>query len=139
LYAHSVEVALGTLEAFEGNIVMERKPDGSVDSFQSARNRPRWQYASFIAALCHDVGKLFEIEIKAGDRRWCPLQQTYSDFCRGTRKPLAVTWSRERRHGTHAVLNGFLFQHLLSPDDLEYLGLPRLVHVGENLVASHSR
>ena len=34
LDAHSVEVALGTLEAFEGNIMMERKPDGSVDSFR---------------------------------------------------------------------------------------------------------
>ena len=36
---------------------MERKPDGSVDSFRSSRNRPRWQYATFIVALCHDLGK----------------------------------------------------------------------------------
>jgi Putative helicase len=32
LYRHSLEVALKTLEEFEGNIIMERWPDGSVDS-----------------------------------------------------------------------------------------------------------
>jgi hypothetical protein len=61
LYRHSLEVGLHALEEFEGNIIIERKPDGSVDSFRSARNRPRWQYASFIAALCHDLGKVFDL------------------------------------------------------------------------------
>ena len=45
LYRHSLEVALKALEEFEGNMKMERRPDGSVDSFRSSRNRPRWQYA----------------------------------------------------------------------------------------------
>ena len=40
LYEHSLEVGLKALEEFEGNIIMERKPDGSIDSFRSARNRP---------------------------------------------------------------------------------------------------
>ena len=75
LYAHSLEVGLKALEEFEGNIIMERKPDGSVDSFRSARNRPRWQYATFIAALCHDLGKLFDLEVRGGEQRWCPLHQ----------------------------------------------------------------
>ena len=80
LYTHSVEVALGTLEAFEGNIIMERKPDGSVDSFRSSRNRPCWQYATFIAALCHDLGKLFDLELKVdgGDR--CPLSPELTEL-----------------------------------------------------------
>lgn len=139
LYNHSVEVALGTLEAFEGNIMMERKPDGSVDSFQSSRNRPRWQYATFIAALCHDLGKLFDLELKAEERRWYPLQQTYADFVRVDRKPLTVTWKAERQHGVHALLSCFLIHHLLSPEDMDYLGLPRLIHIAEILVGSHSR
>src|SRR5437016_14030340 len=75
LYRHSLEVALKALEEFEGNIIMERKPDGSVDSFRSARNRPRWQYATFIAALCHDLGKLFDLEVRGGEQRSCPLHQ----------------------------------------------------------------
>src|SRR6266496_844718 len=77
LYRLSLEVGLRALEEFEGNIIMERKPDGSVDSFRSARNRPRWQYASFIAALCHDIGKVFDLQVQAGDQTWCPLDQPY--------------------------------------------------------------
>src|SRR5439155_25551068 len=84
LYRHSLEVGLHALEEFEGNIIMERKPDGSVDSFRSARNRPRWQYASFIAALCHDLGKVFDLQVQAGDQTWCPLDQPYDDFVRRT-------------------------------------------------------
>jgi DNA relaxase TraI-like protein len=139
LLAHSLEVALSTLEAFEGNIIMERKPDGSVDSFQSARNRPRWQYASFIAALCHDLGKLFDVDVRAGDRRWCPLQEAYLDFADATRKPPSVSWRSDRQRGSHAVLSSLLLHHLLLSEDVEYLGLPRLIHLVETLNASHSR
>ncbi len=73
LYRHSLEVALKALEEFEGNMMMARRPDGSVDSFRSSRERPRWQYATFIAALCHDVGKLFELEVRGKRETWCPL------------------------------------------------------------------
>lgn len=139
LYTHSVEVALGTLEDFEGNIIMERKPDGSVDSFRSSRNRPRWQYATFIAALCHDLGKLFDLELKAEERRWYPVKQTYADFARVDRKPLTITWKANRQHGAHALLSCFLIHHLLSSEDVDYLGLPRLIHIAEMLVGSHSR
>src|SRR5438105_883938 len=75
LHRHSLEVALKALEEFEGNIIMERRTDGSVDSFGSSRNRPRWQYATFIAALCHDLGKVFDLEVRGGEQRWCPLHQ----------------------------------------------------------------
>lgn len=34
------------LEEFEGDMKVERRPEGSVDSFRSSQNRSRWQYAS---------------------------------------------------------------------------------------------
>jgi hypothetical protein len=34
------------LEEFEGNMKVERRPEGSADSFRSSQNRSRWQYAS---------------------------------------------------------------------------------------------
>jgi hypothetical protein len=74
LHRHSLEVALKALEEFEGNIIMERRTDGSVDSFGSSRNRPRWQYATFIAALCHDLGKVFDLLLRV----W----QAHQDACR---------------------------------------------------------
>jgi hypothetical protein len=139
LYQHSLEVGLRALEEFEGNILMERKPDGSVDSFRSARNRPRWQYATFIAALCHDLGKVFDVHALAGDHTWCPLHQPYSDFVRRARKGLAVSWRPEREHGAHAALSSLLLHHVLSTNDVEFLGVPRLVHLTDCLSESHRR
>lgn len=40
LHQHSLEVALKMLEEFKGSIIMERRADGSVDSFQTARAQP---------------------------------------------------------------------------------------------------
>lgn len=137
LYAHSLEVGLKALEEFEGNIIMERKPDGSVDSFRSARNRPRWQYATFIAALCHDLGKLFDLEVRGGEQRWCPLHQPLAEFHRRARKPVTASWRAEREHRMHAVLSCLLLHHVISCEDVNYLGLPRLVHVAACLSETH--
>src|SRR5579884_834446 len=94
LYRHSVEVALKALEEFEGKMEMERRPDGSVDSFRSAHNRSRWQYATFIAALCHDLVKLFDLEVKGKGQTWCPLHEPYDAFGHRTKTPVARLMQR---------------------------------------------
>jgi hypothetical protein len=139
LYQHSLEVALRTLEEFASTPITERRPDGSADSFQSSRNKPRWQYATFIAALCHDVGKLFEMDLRIGDTRWHPFAQPYLEFVRHNRKSPALTWKPERQHGDHALLSpALLFRHLLTPDDIDYLGEPRVKRIIATLVGGHS-
>jgi hypothetical protein len=139
LYQHSLEVALRTLQEFAGTTITERLPDGSVDSFQSSRNKPRWQYATFIAALCHDIGKLFEMDLRIGDARWRPFAQPYLEFVRHNRKSPTLTWKPERQHGDHALLSpALLFRHLLTPDDIDYLGEPRVKRIITTLVGSHS-
>src|SRR5437588_6316613 len=137
LYRHSVEVALKALEEFEGSMKMERRPDGSVDSFRSSRNRPRWQYATFIAALCHDLGKVFDLEVQGKGEMWCPLHERYCEFGRRTKTPVA-SWRCEREHGAHAKLSGWLLHHVLSIEDILYLGLPRLMHLASCLSEGHS-
>jgi len=137
LYRHSLEVALKALEEFEGNIIMERRPDGSVDSFRSSRNRPRWQYATFVAALCHDLGKLFEFEVRGKGETWCPINQPYAEFGRRVKAPVA-SWRPEREHGAHARLSGLLLHHVISREDIAYLGLPRLMHLASCLSDGHS-
>lgn len=137
LYRHSIEVALKALEEFEGGIKMEQRPDGSVDSFRSSHNRPRWQYATFIAALCHDLGKLFELEVRGKGETWCPLDEPYAQFGRRTKTPIA-SWRPEREHGAHAKLSSFLMHHILSRADITFLGLPRFVHLASCLSDAHS-
>jgi hypothetical protein len=137
LYRHSLEVALKALEEFEGNMKMEQRSDGSVDSFRSSRNRSRWQYATFIAALCHDLGKLFELDVRGRGEMWCPLDEPYAQFGRRTKKPVA-SWRPEREHGAHAKLSSFLMHHILSRADITYLGLPRFVHLAACLSDGHS-
>src|SRR5258708_8889946 len=137
LYQHSLEVALKALEEFEGNMKMERRPDGSVDSFRSSRNRSRWQYATFTAALCHDLGKLFELDVRGKGETWCPLDEPYAQFGGRTKTPVA-SWRPEREHGAHAKLSSFLMHHILSRADITYLGLPRFVHLATCLSDGHS-
>jgi len=138
LCQHSLEVALRTLEEFAGMPIKERRTDGSLDSFQSARNRPRWQYAAFIAALCHDIGKLFEMDLRIGDTRWRPYTEPYMDFVGRNRKSPTLNWKAERQHGEHALLScALLFRQLLTPDDFDYLGEPRVRKLITSLVGSH--
>ncbi len=138
LYRHSVEVALKALEEFEGKMEMERRPDGSVDSFRSAHNRSRWQYATFIAALCHDLGKLFDLEVKGKGQTWCPLHEPYDAFGRRTKAPIA-SWRRDRQHGAHAWSSLALLHHVLSCDDVAFLGAPRLWHLFASLAEGHRK
>src|SRR5438067_6316561 len=138
LYRHSLEVALKALEEFEGNMVMERRPDGSVDSFRSSRNRPRWQYATFIAALCHDLGKLFDLEVRGKGETWCPMHERYGDFGRRTKSPVA-SWRPDREHGAHALASIALVPHVMSREDIGYLGAPRMQHVFSCLAEGHSK
>src|SRR5262249_18334233 len=138
LYEHSLEVGLKALEEFEGNIIMERKPDGSVDSFRSSRNRPRWQYATFIAALCHDLGKLFDLEVSGKGETWWPMHERYGDFGRRTKNPVA-SWRPDREHGAHALASIALLRHVMSPKDVEYLGAPRMRHLFSCFAAGHSK
>lgn len=138
LYRHSLEVALKALEEFEGNIIMERRTDGSVDSFRSSRNRPRWQYATFIAALCHDLGKLFDVEVHGNGETWHPLHEPYGEFGRRVKSPVA-SWRPDREHGTHAEASVALLHHVISCEDTAYLGVSRLRHLFSCLAEGHSK
>ena len=138
LHRHSLEVALNALKEFEGNIVMEHRSDSTVDSFRSARNRPRWQYATFIGALCHDLGKVFDLEVRGKGETWSPIHERYSEFGRRVKTPVAC-WDPERKHGEHAERSCQLLHHVLSPEDIAYLGKPRIEHLYRCLAEGHSK
>src|SRR5207253_709795 len=84
------------------------------------------------AAVCHDLGKLFELDVRGKGETWCPLDEPYAQFGRRTKTPVA-SWRPEREHGAHAKLSSFLMHHILSRADIAYLGLPRFVHLASCL------
>jgi hypothetical protein len=140
LYRHSLEVALKTLEAFEGNIIMERRPDGSVDSFRSSRP----QSASLAISHVHrrsvpcDLGKLFDLEVRGKGETWCPIHEPYCDFGWRTKIPLA-SWRPDREHGTHAQFSPVLLHQILSSEGYTYLGRPRFKHLVSFLAEGPAR
>jgi hypothetical protein len=80
LLQHSLEVALKMMEESNAIPVGTCPPTGLLSDVDGSGNRPRWQYLCFLAGLCHDLGKLFEMDVREGQRHWCPLHQTYADF-----------------------------------------------------------
>jgi hypothetical protein len=54
----------------------------SQDPVEDARERPRWIYAGFAAALLHDAGKLVDLEVSSPDRRtrWTPRAEPLAAF-----------------------------------------------------------
>jgi len=139
LFRHSLEVALKMLEQFNDQLFTERKPDGSIDSFQSAQNRSRYQYISFLAGLCHDIGKVFDMEVRAGAQLWSPLHSTYEAFLQKAKSSAQLTWRKDRVRGSHATLALLLLQHLLSGIDCYYLGYAGILELAEILAGTHTR
>jgi hypothetical protein len=138
LVRHSLEVALNMLKEFAGTIVTEHHPDGSVDGFETARNRPRWQYLSFLAGLCHDLGKLMDMEVRADDRLWSPLHETYAEFLRQAKTKPVLRWHKDRVRGGHAMFAASLLHHLLTPADIKFLGKKRFLQLTDALTGSHN-
>jgi hypothetical protein len=78
-------------------------------------------------------------KVRCGRHRWFPLHVSYQDFARRAKQAPSIVWREERERGAHAVLSALLLHHLLTPEDFDYLGLSRVVHLAESLAESHSR
>lgn len=123
LMRHSLEVAVKMLNEFE-------KIKTSDDSAQ-------WQYLAFLAGLCHDLGKLFDMELEAEDRRWSPLHETHAEFLQDLKVEPVLSWDEGRVRGGHAQLAPWLMHHLLTPADIQFIGVERLPQLASALTGTH--
>jgi hypothetical protein len=136
LLQHSLEVALKMLEEFEKTISADAPPDLAV--LATAADPLQTQYLCFLAGLGHDLGKLFDIELVAGEQRWSPLNQTYADFLRQVKREPVLEWNDKRVRGGHAQFSPWLMHHLLSPADVRFIGLERLPELTRALTGTHA-
>ena len=136
LLQHSLEVALKMLEEFEKTLLTDAPPD--VALFNTEADPLQTQYLCFLAGLCHDLGKLFDIELVAGEQRWSPLNQTYAEFLRQVKREPVLGWNEKRVRGGHAQFSPWLMHHLLSPADIRFIGLERLPELTGALTGTHA-
>ena len=136
LLQHSLEVARNILEQFEKTLLPDAPPD--VALFNIEADPLQTQYLCFLAGLGHDLGKLFDIELVAGERRWSPLNETYTEFLRQVKREPLLEWNKKRVRGGHAQFSPWLMHHLLSPADVRFLGLERLPELMGALTGSHT-
>ena len=138
LLRHSLEVALKMLEQSSATAVKEHPPDGTLDGFGNIGNDSRWQYIHFLAGLCHDLGKLFEMDVRQGDRRWSPLHETYADFLRKAKTNPVMRWRADRVRGAHAMFSPSLVHHLIDCSDFKYLGREGLTQLVDAIIGTHN-
>jgi len=136
LLQHSLEVALKMLEEFEKTLLPDAPPD--VALFNTEADPLQTQYLCFLAGLGHDLGKLFDIEMVAGEQRWSPLNQTYAEFLRQVKREPVLEWNEKRVRGAHAQFSPWLMHHLLSPADIRFIGLERLPELTGALTGTHA-
>ena len=138
LLQHSLEVAMKMVEEFERTLVGEAQLGPSVGSSEILPDSRQWQYLSFLAGLGHDLGKLFDMDVRAGDQRWSPLHETYADFLRHVKVEPVVGWDEGRVRGGHAQLSPWLMHHLLTAVDIRFIGLERLPQLTAALTGTHA-
>jgi hypothetical protein len=124
LLRHSLEVALKMLDEF-----------GKVKTTEGSA---QWQYLSFLAGLAHDLGKLFDMDVQAGDQHWSPLHETYAEFLRHVKVEPVLRWDADRVRGGHAQLSPWLMHHLLTAADIRFIGLERLPQLAAALTGTHA-
>jgi hypothetical protein len=138
LLRHPLEVALKMLEQSSAAAVKEHPPDGTLDAFGNIGNDSRSQYLHFLAGLCHDLGKLFEMDVWQGDRRWSPLHETYADFVRQAKTNPVMRWRADRVRGAHAMFSPSLVHHLIDCSDFKYLGREGLTNLVDAIIGTHN-
>lgn len=138
LLRHSLEVALKMLEQSSATAVKEHPPDGTLDGVGNIGSDSRWQYLHFLAGLCHDLGKLFEMDVRQGDRHWSPLHETYADFLRKAKTNPVMRWRADRVRGAHAMFSPSLVHHLIDCSDFKYLGREGLTQLVDAIIGTHN-
>jgi hypothetical protein len=138
LLRHSLEVGLKMVEEVDRRLAAQAELDPNAGVSEVSPDVPQWQYLSFLAGLGHDLGKLFDMDVQAGDQRWSPLHETYAEFLRHVKVEPVLRWDEDRVRGGHAQLSPWLMHHFLTPADIRFIGVERLPQLAAALTGTHA-
>lgn len=121
LFKHSLEVGYRALQLADRVLV-----GGTRTPRQRRDLQPRWQYAVFAAALCHDTGKpLTDVTVSNLDRSisWKPLDDDLYVWAQKNKlTDYHLDW-REGRGRQHTSNGNLLLHRIIGSDALQWLEL----------------
>ncbi len=123
LLDHLLDVAARTVETL-ARPSFRISPDPSVDHHE----RAPWVYAGLVAAIGHDLGKVFDCEVvlPEGGGSWDPNREPLISFCRRARLaetgPSLWKFRKGRGRNGHEARNAEALAILLTPEIVSYLG-----------------
>jgi conjugal transfer pilus assembly protein TraI len=124
LFRHSLEVGHRALELADRTLLT-----GARTPRQRRDLEPRWQFAVFAAALCHDGGKpIYDVTVSNFERTlsWKPLTENL--YAWGIKNKISgchLNW-REGRGHQHTSLAILLTERIITNEALEWLELSGL-------------
>ncbi|PZP54936.1 MAG: hypothetical protein DI596_12105, partial [Azospira oryzae] len=119
LLRHALEVGLWALQSADKVLL-----DAAKTPSQRREMEPRWQFAVFAAALCHDAGKpVTDLIVTNRDRTtvWKPIKEDLYDWTTRNRiDAYFIDW-REGRSRQHTALSNLIADRIIGTEALEWI------------------
>lgn len=114
LFRHGLEVAFWSLMKQEGVVLGER----DLTPTEKHERVVVWRLASFVAGLCHDLGKpVLDINVHTKDDEWNPHGEFLTDFLKSKRADrYYVVWRPNRDKTDHEVFAGMAVKQIVAPE-----------------------
>jgi hypothetical protein len=115
LLIHSLETARQAFLKAQG-----RRFEHTTDPVSIYKAKPIWDYLAFLFGLTHDLGKVFDVEMVAGEQLWDPLAEPLATFL--VRNPASKYVHRAGRTiQHHEELGKYVFRSILTPEICSYV------------------
>lgn len=122
LFRHGLEVGFWASQRAESHqFCLGETPQNRRD------NEPRWQFASFLGGLLHDVGKpLSDVAVtdKTGKKEWNPYDTSLADWThKESIDHYFLRW-RDKRNKRHEKFSMMNLDQIITPKAKSYLNKP---------------
>ena len=119
LLRHSLEVGLWALQSADKVLF-----DAAKTPSQRREMEPRWQFAVFVAALCHDAGKpVTDLVVTNRDRTavWKAIKEDLYDWAKKNKIDAYFLDWREGRSRQHTALSNLIADRIIGTEALEWI------------------